>query len=294
MYTAGVVLPKPVATCKYFHRSLNPIKLLDVGFSHLRPRMTRNRTAKLFKLPSVSKLVTLLAGSTLCAEDVLSSSWWCVGTGHCNTWTASNGSQGCEGCGCTAENLSVQVGWSTHTRYTHTLHTRSLSTLYLSPSPPLFLSLSLSLNLHLEGKARCCRKQQATSEKRSYSTALHPLFPNRKTGWLALCGKERWQYYRTMATLARKQHKHTFTPPHFLHLCPISSPTSPTRPCFVFALGPLPTLTSVLVVRRFALWSEWDDTEAAHWLLPRANVIDSFVVQVLMPLQAPLLTRSLT
>lgn len=81
------------------------------------------------------------------------------------------------------------------------------------------------------------------------------------------------------------------------HLCPISSPTSPTRPCLVFARDPPPplsTLTSVLVVRRFALWSEWDDTEAAHWLLPRANVIDSFVVQVLMQLQGPLLTRSLT
>ena len=79
MYTAGVVLPKPVATCKYFHRSLNPIKLLDVGFSHLRPRMTRNRTAKLFKLPTVSEPCHAAVGSTLCAEDVLSSSWWCVG-----------------------------------------------------------------------------------------------------------------------------------------------------------------------------------------------------------------------
>lgn len=34
-YTAGVVLPKPLATCQYWHRSLNPKKLIDVGFSRL-------------------------------------------------------------------------------------------------------------------------------------------------------------------------------------------------------------------------------------------------------------------
>ena len=30
-YTAGVVLPKPIATCRYWHRSLNPKKLIEVG-----------------------------------------------------------------------------------------------------------------------------------------------------------------------------------------------------------------------------------------------------------------------
>ena len=34
-YTAGVVLPKPVAECQYYHRSLNPKKLVSVGFSRL-------------------------------------------------------------------------------------------------------------------------------------------------------------------------------------------------------------------------------------------------------------------
>ena len=34
-YTAGVGLPKPVATCQYWHRSLNPKKLIDIGFSRL-------------------------------------------------------------------------------------------------------------------------------------------------------------------------------------------------------------------------------------------------------------------
>lgn len=51
VYTAGVVLPRPVSECRYWHRSLNPKKLIDVGFSHLGPRMTMARTIKLYKLP---------------------------------------------------------------------------------------------------------------------------------------------------------------------------------------------------------------------------------------------------
>ncbi|KAB1211330.1 Glycylpeptide N-tetradecanoyltransferase 1 [Morella rubra] len=50
-YTAGVVLPTPVSTCQYWHRSLNPRKLIDVGFSRLGARMTMSRTIKLYKLP---------------------------------------------------------------------------------------------------------------------------------------------------------------------------------------------------------------------------------------------------
>jgi glycylpeptide N-tetradecanoyltransferase len=33
VYTAGVLLPRPVAECQYWHRSLNPKKLIAVGFS---------------------------------------------------------------------------------------------------------------------------------------------------------------------------------------------------------------------------------------------------------------------
>ncbi|KAG0454718.1 hypothetical protein HPP92_023668 [Vanilla planifolia] len=51
-YTAGVVLPTPVATCQYWHRSLNPKKLIDVGFSRLGARMTMSRTIRLYKLPA--------------------------------------------------------------------------------------------------------------------------------------------------------------------------------------------------------------------------------------------------
>ncbi|XP_068261206.1 glycylpeptide N-tetradecanoyltransferase 2 isoform X2 [Nyctibius grandis] len=54
VYTAGVVLPKPVATCRYWHRSLNPRKLVEVKFSHLSRNMTLQRTMKLYRLPDGS------------------------------------------------------------------------------------------------------------------------------------------------------------------------------------------------------------------------------------------------
>jgi len=51
VYTAGIVLPRPVARCRYYHRSLNPKKLIQVGFSRLGPRMTLSRTIRLYALP---------------------------------------------------------------------------------------------------------------------------------------------------------------------------------------------------------------------------------------------------
>ena len=55
MYTAGVVLPKPVGTCRYWHRSINPKKLIEVKFSHLSRNMTMQRHLKLYKLPETTK-----------------------------------------------------------------------------------------------------------------------------------------------------------------------------------------------------------------------------------------------
>lgn len=55
VYTAGVVLPKPVTTCRYWHRSLNPRKLIDIKFSHLSRNMTMQRTIKLYKLSDQPK-----------------------------------------------------------------------------------------------------------------------------------------------------------------------------------------------------------------------------------------------
>ncbi|XP_041622561.1 glycylpeptide N-tetradecanoyltransferase 2 isoform X5 [Vulpes lagopus] len=67
VYTAGVVLPKPVATCRYWHRSLNPRKLVEVKFSHLSRNMTLQRTMKLYRLPdnSSGKLTDFLSFYTL-------------------------------------------------------------------------------------------------------------------------------------------------------------------------------------------------------------------------------------
>ena len=38
VYTAGVVIPTPIAETRYYHRSLNPKKLIEVGFSSLGPK----------------------------------------------------------------------------------------------------------------------------------------------------------------------------------------------------------------------------------------------------------------
>jgi len=51
VYTAGVVLPRPVARCRYYHRSINVKKLVEVGFTRLHPRMTMQSTIKKYKLP---------------------------------------------------------------------------------------------------------------------------------------------------------------------------------------------------------------------------------------------------
>jgi len=50
VYTAGVTLPMPIASCQYWHRSLNPKKLIEVGFSQQKQRMTMTMTMKLYKL----------------------------------------------------------------------------------------------------------------------------------------------------------------------------------------------------------------------------------------------------
>jgi len=55
VYTAGVVLPKPVAQNRYYHRSLNPKKLIDIGFSRLHARLTINRMIKLYRVPERPK-----------------------------------------------------------------------------------------------------------------------------------------------------------------------------------------------------------------------------------------------
>ncbi|KAJ1979846.1 glycylpeptide N-tetradecanoyltransferase [Dimargaris xerosporica] len=52
VYTAGAYLPTPVANCRYYHRSLNPKKLVETGFSFLPPNWTMARLVKSCKLPA--------------------------------------------------------------------------------------------------------------------------------------------------------------------------------------------------------------------------------------------------
>lgn len=56
IFTAGVVIPKPIAQCRYWHRSINPKKLIDVKFSSLTKNMTMKRTLRLYNLPETTRL----------------------------------------------------------------------------------------------------------------------------------------------------------------------------------------------------------------------------------------------
>ncbi|KAI8929503.1 acyl-CoA N-acyltransferase [Entophlyctis helioformis] len=56
VYTAGVYLPKPVGTCRYYHRSLNPKKLVETGFSAIGRNMTMKQMILRYKLPEEPSL----------------------------------------------------------------------------------------------------------------------------------------------------------------------------------------------------------------------------------------------
>ena len=49
--------PQNIPLDSYYHRSLNPKKLIAVGFSGLGPRQTLSRVIRLNKLPEVRELV---------------------------------------------------------------------------------------------------------------------------------------------------------------------------------------------------------------------------------------------
>jgi glycylpeptide N-tetradecanoyltransferase len=55
-YTAGVVLPGDVASCRYWHRSIQPLKLVDVGFSRLPSTTTRQRLQRSLQLPDHTRI----------------------------------------------------------------------------------------------------------------------------------------------------------------------------------------------------------------------------------------------
>ncbi|KAL6243816.1 glycylpeptide N-tetradecanoyltransferase [Rhinocladiella similis] len=51
IYTGGVILPTPVGSCRYFHRSLDWLKLHEVGFSPLPPNSTAAKMIARNQLP---------------------------------------------------------------------------------------------------------------------------------------------------------------------------------------------------------------------------------------------------
>jgi len=57
LYTAGVLLPTPVSTCRYYHRCLNVKKLVDVRFTAVPSNMTMARMIRLHKLPDSPRLL---------------------------------------------------------------------------------------------------------------------------------------------------------------------------------------------------------------------------------------------
>ena len=57
IYTAGVVIPTPISTCRYYHRTLNVPKLVDVKFTYVPRDMTIARMIRHFKLPSTPALL---------------------------------------------------------------------------------------------------------------------------------------------------------------------------------------------------------------------------------------------
>ncbi|EGR30518.1 n-myristoyltransferase 2, putative [Ichthyophthirius multifiliis] len=56
IYTAGVVIPKPVSYATYYHRSLHPKKLIEINFSSLGKNQTIARVQKLYKLPEETNI----------------------------------------------------------------------------------------------------------------------------------------------------------------------------------------------------------------------------------------------
>ena len=56
IYTAGIVLPKPVSSCRYYHRPLDWMKLYEVKFSNLPAKSTPQRQVTKNHLPSNTSL----------------------------------------------------------------------------------------------------------------------------------------------------------------------------------------------------------------------------------------------
>jgi len=75
IFTAGIVLPKPIASCRYYHRPLDWEKLYTVGFSPLPANSTKTRQIVKYRLPdrtSTPNLRPMKAADAPAIADLLS------------------------------------------------------------------------------------------------------------------------------------------------------------------------------------------------------------------------------
>ena len=56
VYTAGVLLPKPISKCTYYHRNINVQKLLDVKFTYLNPKLNISRAKIIYKIAKTTTI----------------------------------------------------------------------------------------------------------------------------------------------------------------------------------------------------------------------------------------------
>ncbi|KAL8946466.1 MAG: hypothetical protein Q9222_007140 [Ikaeria aurantiellina] len=56
IYTGGIVLPKPVSSCRYFHRSIDWLKLYEVGFTAIPEGSNKARQITKYKLGDTTKI----------------------------------------------------------------------------------------------------------------------------------------------------------------------------------------------------------------------------------------------
>ncbi|OCL00735.1 peptide N-myristoyl transferase [Cenococcum geophilum 1.58] len=71
IYTAGVLIPTPVSTCRYFHRALDWEKLHEVGFSPLPLNSTKERQLVKYRLPNKTSTPGLRPMEAKDIENVL-------------------------------------------------------------------------------------------------------------------------------------------------------------------------------------------------------------------------------
>ena len=69
VYTAGVEIPGAVGRARYWHRSLNPKKLIESNFTRLNPRLTMAVTIKMYR---TGKVVRTRGLREMREEDVVS------------------------------------------------------------------------------------------------------------------------------------------------------------------------------------------------------------------------------